>query len=165
MATPRNNYGWLKTAGKAGLGIGANLLMNAFGPKLDFNMINPADYKSQLLLGGREETAIRNKAKNDIGQQTAAGNQNIKQAGAFNGLSAGDLFSSFNQNTANAQNAVAGLEPQIAKMKRDAFANYLQMQQGYDISKMNAEMYNQDMTRQGLGTISKIMTLWAGGQL
>ena len=157
----------LPLAINAGGQLAGNLFKKWFGGKTDFNMINPADYKNQLVMSNAEMGNIRQGVQSRLNPYIAKSQADIKQVGAAGRLPEGATQSALGGIAPKVAQQMGQFETQLQGQQRSSLANYLQMQQQYDAAKMAHEQGNAQgiaaINQQGLGNMSKIALLWSAG--
>lgn len=155
----------------AGLNLGGMALNNIFpkwfGGQTDFKMLNPAQYKNQIVLDDGDIGGIRSNLTNQATDANALNAARIKQTGAANRLPEGATQSALAGASHNLAKGVASVEPQLQNMKRQSLLDYLNLQMMHDGRKLAHETGNANQSasfNQGaLGSLSQLGLLWSAG--
>lgn len=129
----------------------------------------PLKYKDDILLSGKEESALRNNLYGAVGRDLSVTRNRINQVGAANKLPSGAILSSLANAAGTSARAISNVPLKINKMKRQYLLQYLAGMQPYELFKGQehylSKMNQRANLQEGFGALTSATILKEAGLL
>ena len=126
-------------------------------------MVNPDQYRDDIVLSDSMLGRLRGRARENIGAQTDRMAGQVKQYGAANRLPPGAVLSGIAGANYEGARGLAGIEPELAGMKRQSVLDYIGMKNQYEAGKEDVDAYNMNLLGDTVGTLGKLAVLYNFG--